>query len=165
MSAPGDVFHQPAELSWENYMASEYPQAQLRILNPGEGMPARRARLVVTLRGEGIADETVLSVMGAIPRERFIPPEYRDLAYLNVAVPIGDGQVISSPLSVARQTVALGVRPDDVALEVGTGCGYQAALLARLCRHVCTVERHAALFARRRNAARGPEYSQCEFPS
>jgi protein-L-isoaspartate(D-aspartate) O-methyltransferase len=101
-------------------------------------------RLIDELR-PAIADERVLSALAAVPREAFVPPALRPRAWDNVALPIGQGQTISQPLVVARMTELLRLRPEDRVLDVGTGSGYHAAVLARLARHVWTIERHRAL--------------------
>jgi protein-L-isoaspartate(D-aspartate) O-methyltransferase len=97
------------------------------------------------LRRRGIRDERVLAAMGAIPRERFVPPSDRSHAYGDAALPIEAGQSISQPYMVARMTELLGVRPGDRVLEIGTGSGYQAAILASLGARVVSLERHAEL--------------------
>jgi len=86
-----------------------------------------------------LSDE-VMAAMGAVPREEFVLPEYRDQAYRNTPLPIAAGQTISQPLIVALMTEMLDPQPGDVMLEVGTGSGYQAAVLARLVKHVYSVE-------------------------
>ena len=96
----------------------------------------------------GVTDERVLKVMSAIPREQFLSSRLRRYAYENRALAIECGQTISQPLVVALMTQALKPRPDDVALEVGTGSGYQAAVLSRLCRKVVTLDREPALAER-----------------
>jgi protein-L-isoaspartate(D-aspartate) O-methyltransferase len=93
----------------------------------------------------GVTDERVLQVMSEIPREEFISPRLRRHAYEDRALAIECGQTISQPLVVALMTQALSLRPDDIAMEVGTGSGYQAAVLSRLCRKVITLEREPAL--------------------
>jgi protein-L-isoaspartate(D-aspartate) O-methyltransferase len=93
----------------------------------------------------GVTDERVLEVMSVIPREEFLSGRLRRHAYENRALSIECGQTISQPLVVALMTQALTPRPNDVALEVGTGSGYQAAVLSRLCRKVVTVDREPAL--------------------
>src|ERR1700675_645514 len=93
----------------------------------------------------GVTDERVLRVMSEIPREEFIPPRLRRHAYDDRALGIECGQTISQPLVVALMTQALAPKPDEIALEVGAGSGYQAAVLSRLCRKVITLEREAAL--------------------
>jgi protein-L-isoaspartate(D-aspartate) O-methyltransferase len=103
-------------------------------------------RLLEELRG-GIADARVLDAIAAVPREAFVPAQLRERAYENVALPIGRGQTISQPFVVARMTELLRLRPADRVLDVGTGSGYHAALLARLAAHVWTIERHATLSA------------------
>ncbi|HXE46341.1 MAG TPA: protein-L-isoaspartate(D-aspartate) O-methyltransferase [Conexibacter sp.] len=101
-------------------------------------------RLIEELRG-AIADERVLDALRVVPREPFVPRALRARAYDNVALPIGRGQTISQPLIVARMTELLRVRPTDRVLDVGTGSGYHAAVLAQLAAHVWTIERHRAL--------------------
>lgn len=93
----------------------------------------------------GVTDERVLGVMSAIPREEFLTGALKRYAYDNRALSIECGQTISQPLVVALMTQALGPRPEDIALEIGTGSGYQAAVLSRLCRKVITLEREPAL--------------------
>ncbi|HKB32473.1 MAG TPA: protein-L-isoaspartate(D-aspartate) O-methyltransferase [Candidatus Dormibacteraeota bacterium] len=97
------------------------------------------------LAPHGVTDERVLRVMSEIPREEFISPRLRRFAYDDRALGIECGQTISQPLVVALMTQALAPRPDDVALEVGAGSGYQAAVLSGLCRKVITLEREPAL--------------------
>ncbi len=96
----------------------------------------------------GVTDERVLSVMSAIPREEFLSGGLKRYAYDNRALSIECGQTISQPLVVALMTQALGPQPEDIALEIGTGSGYQAAVLSRLCRKVITLEREPALAER-----------------
>ncbi len=105
----------------------------------------RREMVDTQLRRRGIADVRVLSVMSAIPRERFVDPDSRRHAYDDAALPIASGQSISQPYMVARMTELLRVRPGDRILEIGTGSGYQAAVLASLGAHVLSIERHAGL--------------------
>lgn len=104
-----------------------------------------RIRLLMKLRNSGITDTRVLSAIEGIPRELFVPPAFRDKAYDDTALPIDSGQTISQPSIVAWMTWALQVSDRMRVLEIGTGSGYQAAVLARLCRMVYTVERHRDL--------------------
>jgi protein-L-isoaspartate(D-aspartate) O-methyltransferase len=99
------------------------------------------------LRGRGIADERVRAAMSAVPREIFLDPEQQSLAYADEALPIASGQTISQPYIVARMTELLGVGPGDRVLEIGTGSGYQAAVLAAMGCRVTTIERHETLAA------------------
>lgn len=105
----------------------------------------RKIRLIMHLRSMGISDTDVLSAMEKVPRDMLIPEAMRDQAYEDIAVPIGRGQTISQPLVVATMTQALEISDRDKILEVGTGSGYQACVLAHLCRRVYTIERHKAL--------------------
>lgn len=93
------------------------------------------------LRPRGIADARVLSAMGSVPRHEFVRPTDMDLAYADMPLGIGYHQTISQPYIVALMTELLAPRPDEIVLEIGTGSGYQAAVLARLCRQVYTLER------------------------
>src|SRR3954454_12270004 len=102
------------------------------------------ARLVAELR-QYVADEGVLAALERVPREAFVPEDARAHAYDNTALGIACGQTISQPLVVARMTELLELRPGDRVLDVGTGSGYHAAILARLARHVGSIERHADL--------------------
>ena len=97
------------------------------------------------LRGRGIRDEGVLAAMASLPRELFVPPDLRSHAYADDALPIASGQSISQPYMVARMTELLEPRPGIRVLEVGTGSGYQAAVLAQLGCSVISMERHADL--------------------
>jgi protein-L-isoaspartate(D-aspartate) O-methyltransferase len=106
--------------------------------------PAEAAALAVRLRS-AVGDERVLGAIAATPRERFVPARERARAYENVALPIACGQTISQPLVVARMLETLQLKPGDRVLDIGTGSGYHAALLARLAAHVWSVERHAKL--------------------
>jgi protein-L-isoaspartate(D-aspartate) O-methyltransferase len=109
-----------------------------------------RATLVRTLRSKGIRDERVLAAIGAVPRERFVHTGFTHSAasvYADSALPIGSGQTISQPFTVAYMTSLLGVQAGSKILEIGTGSGYQAAILAALGANVFTVERVPELFA------------------
>jgi protein-L-isoaspartate(D-aspartate) O-methyltransferase len=117
-----------------------------RMTRPEVEPAQARARMVADqLRSRGVRDERVLAAMGVIPREAFVPEESRRLAYADEALPIDAGQTISQPVMVAKMTEHLDVQPGDRILEIGTGSGYQAAILAWLGAHVTTLERQAAL--------------------
>jgi protein-L-isoaspartate(D-aspartate) O-methyltransferase len=109
------------------------------------GLVQRKLRLLMELRRAGIADTRVLGAIEKTPREKFVPPAFADRAYENVALPIDDGQTISQPYVVALMTEALLVSDRHNVIEIGTGSGYQAAILARLARRVFTIERHREL--------------------
>jgi len=93
----------------------------------------------------GVRDRRVLDAMARVPREQFVAPADRDVAYGDHALSIAEGQTISQPYVVARMTELLATRPEHRVLEVGTGSGYQAAVLAEIVREVVSIERHAAL--------------------
>ncbi len=106
---------------------------------------SRTARLILSLRQSGITDNRVLSAIESVPREMFVPEGLADRAYDDTALPIDCGQTISQPTVVAWMTAALEVGERMKVLEIGTGSGYQAAVLSKLCRRVYTIERHRAL--------------------
>ncbi|MDQ2951576.1 MAG: protein-L-isoaspartate(D-aspartate) O-methyltransferase [Chloroflexota bacterium] len=108
-------------------------------------MGVTRDEMVEQLRRLGIADARVLEAIGRVPRERFVRDEHRDVAYGDHALPIGLSQTISQPYIVARMSELLDTRRDHHVLEIGTGSGYQAAVLSALVGDVVSVERHAAL--------------------
>lgn len=108
-----------------------------------------RRRLMTQLR-KRVGNSRVLEAMERVPREIFVPSEYRDYAYMDTALPIGEGQTVSQPFMVATMIDALDSRRSDRVLEVGTGSGYQAAILAQLVREVITVERIESLANRAR---------------
>src|SRR3954449_4686281 len=111
----------------------------------------RRARMVDRqLKRRGIADERVLAAMGDVPRERFVPEDMARDAYRDGALRIGEGQTISQPWIVACMASLLELGGDERVLEVGTGSGYAAAVLSRLCREVITIERYESLAAEAR---------------
>lgn len=111
--------------------------------------------LIRLLRAQGIVEESVLEAMRVTSRARFIPPESRHLAGADRAVAIGLDQTISQPYMVARMTEALRLCGEERVLEIGTGSGYQAAILARLAREVFTIERHPLLSLRARSIIDG----------
>jgi protein-L-isoaspartate(D-aspartate) O-methyltransferase len=97
------------------------------------------------LRRSGVTDHRVLGAIERVPREAFVPATFLDQAYDDIALPIGHGQTISQPLVVSLMTQALRVTDRHKVLEIGTGSGYQAAVLARICRRLYTIERHKEL--------------------
>lgn len=108
----------------------------------GDGGAGARARMVAAEERSGeVTDPVVLDAMRAVPREAYVPPALRSEAYVERALPIGSGQTISQPLIVAVMTQALQLGPTDRVLEVGTGSGYQAAVLRHIVDHVVSVER------------------------
>lgn len=107
--------------------------------------PALKIRLIMELRRQGISNTEVLSAIERVPREVFVPATFRDRAYENIALPIASGQTISQPYIVAYMTQQLDLDKRRKVLEIGTGSGYQTAVLARLCRRVYTVERYRNL--------------------
>jgi protein-L-isoaspartate(D-aspartate) O-methyltransferase len=104
-----------------------------------------RFELIMRLRKRGVRDTRVLRAVECTPRELFVNPAFIDQAHLDLSLPIDCGQTISSPFLVAYMTEKLAPAEDSRILEIGTGSGYQTAVLAQLCRHVYTIERYAAL--------------------
>lgn len=109
-------------------------------------LEAEKAYLLKVLKNNGIRDDLVLQAMYEVPRELFVGEAMRDRAWENVALPIERGQTISQPFVVAYMTEALQLTDRHRVLEIGTGSGYQAAILAKICRRVYTLERHRPLY-------------------
>jgi protein-L-isoaspartate(D-aspartate) O-methyltransferase len=107
---------------------------------------APRARLVAELQEKGIMDARVLKAVGAVPRERFIDSALTHRAYEDTALPIGLKQTISQPYTVARQSELMELKPGEKVLEIGTGSGYQCAILCEMGQKVFSVERHEELY-------------------
>lgn len=108
-------------------------------------MDTRVIQLLMELRKQGISDTRVLAAMERVPREQFVAEQFLKHAYDNIALPITQGQTISQPYVVAYMTEALQLGDRMKVLEIGTGSGYQTAVLARLCRRVYTIERYRSL--------------------
>lgn len=120
---------------------------------------ARRRMVTHQLIPGGIKDQRVLEAMGKVPRHEFVSPGMEPQAYFDRPLPIGDGQTISQPLMVAIMTEALSLKGDERVLEIGTGSGYQAAVLAELAKEVYSIERLEALSIRARNSLYRSGYS------
>lgn len=109
-------------------------------------MVSRRVQtLLDNLRAQGIKSEQVLAALAQVPREKFVDEAFEHKVWENTALPIGSGQTISQPYMVARMTELLALTPQSRVLEIGTGSGYQTAILANLVEHVCSVERIKSL--------------------
>ena len=108
-------------------------------------LDVRKIRLILELRESGISDTHVLSAIEKTPREIFIPDNFRNQAYENIALPIGDNQTISQPYIVALMTQSLELQKKHKVLEIGTGSGYQSSILSLLARRVYTIERIKSL--------------------
>jgi protein-L-isoaspartate(D-aspartate) O-methyltransferase len=121
-----------------------------------------RMEFLLTLRRRGISDKGVLRAMDEVPRDRFVEPSFADSAYADQALPITCGQTISQPYVVAYMTEQLAVRPHHRVLEVGTGSGYQAAVLSRLAHQVVSVERYRTLADGARDRLRSLGYDNVE---
>jgi protein-L-isoaspartate(D-aspartate) O-methyltransferase len=104
-----------------------------------------RMQFLLTMRRRGIGDAAVLRALDEVPREHFVSQNYQEAAYADQALPIACGQTISQPYVVAYMTEQLGVQPEHKVLEIGTGSGYQAAILSRLAREVVSIERYRTL--------------------
>jgi protein-L-isoaspartate(D-aspartate) O-methyltransferase len=115
------------------------------MLESEEYAPERSEMIEKQLRRRGIRDAAVLVAMNAVPRHEFVANELRCHAYDDMPLPIGGGQTISQPYIVAAMTAALRLQPSDRVLEIGAGCGYQAAVLSRLAKEVFTIERRPEL--------------------
>jgi len=127
----------------------------LKPLKPLKPFPtlARREHMIESqLRQRGISDQRVLGAMNRVPRHEFVAEPHRDQAYDDNPLPIGQGQTISQPYIVALMLQLLDPSPEKTILEIGTGSGYQTALLAELSKHVYSIERHAELAARAEEA-------------
>lgn len=118
-----------------------------------------RQELIRTLRFDGIDDDRVLTALASVPRDQFVDPEYRASAWENHPLPIGAGQTISQPYIVAYMTQRLGLRPGDAVLDVGSGCGYQAAVLAEIGCQVSGIELVPELAERARSTLARLGYS------
>jgi len=114
-------------------------------LSPSADDRVGRMEFLLSLRRHGIMDASVLRAMDEVPREHFVTSGYSDIAYADQALPIACGQTISQPYVVAYMTEQLKVEPQHRVLEVGTGSGYQAAVLSRLAREVISIERYRTL--------------------
>lgn len=125
---------------------------------------AARNRMVdQQLAPRGICDERVLQAMREVPRHQFVPPELWDSAYQDSPLPIGYGQTISQPYIVAYMTQLLDLTPEDRVLEIGTGSGYQAAILSRLAKEVYTIERIESLSRRAQQVLAALKYTNIHF--
>jgi protein-L-isoaspartate(D-aspartate) O-methyltransferase len=122
-----------------------------------------RQRLVMDVRRKGISDERVLGAIANIPRHFFMDEAQDKVAYVDRAFPIGEGQTISQPYTVAYQTQLLQVEPLDKVLEIGTGSAYQAAVLAEMGAKLFTIERQRKLFERNRNFAYIRQFENIQF--
>jgi protein-L-isoaspartate(D-aspartate) O-methyltransferase len=121
-----------------------------------------RMEFLLILRRRGIADKAVLRAMDEVPRERFVEPSFAGRAYADQALPIACGQTISQPYVVAYMTEQLGVQPHHRVLEVGTGSGYQAAVLSRLAREVVSIERYRTLAEQARGRLKSLGYDNVD---
>lgn len=132
-------------------------------MNTDVNAEARRVMVDRQIRRRGIGDEKVLEAMERVERHRFVPADYAHLAYEDSALPIGHGQSISQPYMVAAMTQALELRPSARVLEVGTGSGYQTAVLAELVDRVYTIERIPELADDARRLLTAIGYENIEF--
>ncbi len=129
---------------------------------PRDQPDVSRMEFLLTMRKRGIADPAVLRALDAVPRERFVEADFIDKAYSDQALPIACGQTISQPYVVAYMTEQLEVRPHHRVLEVGTGSGYQAAVLSRLAREVVSIERYRTLAEQARERLRALGYDNVD---
>jgi protein-L-isoaspartate(D-aspartate) O-methyltransferase len=122
-----------------------------------------RKQLVQQLRDKGITDENVLNAINSIPRHYFLDSAFDKIAYEDRAFPIGEGQTISQPYTVAYQTQLLSVKPNEKVLEIGTGSVYQASVLAEMGARVFTIERQKKLYDKHRNFVFRNKYPNIKF--
>jgi len=122
-----------------------------------------RKQLIELLRSKGITDERVLEAMNNIPRHYFLDSAFENVAYEDKAFPISEGQTISQPYTVAYQSQLLEVKPFEKVLEIGTGSGYQAIVLAELGAHVFTIERQKKLFDHHKNFILRKKYPSIKY--
>ncbi|HEY4902782.1 MAG TPA: protein-L-isoaspartate(D-aspartate) O-methyltransferase [Candidatus Sulfotelmatobacter sp.] len=143
---------------------SESKDAAAGIKKEYDPLPIPRQEMVAQqLRDRGISDQRVLDAMLRVPRHEFMPEQYREQAYEDHPLPIGEGQTISQPYIVASMLEALSLRPIDNVLEVGSGSGYVTALLAELASQVFAIERHAVLATRARETIAKLGYRNVEI--
>lgn len=131
-------------------------------MTPAEYAEQRHRMVETQLVARGIRDEAILHAMRTVPREAFVPPDYRESAYEDGPLPIGEGQTISQPYMVACMTEALMLSQNDRVLEIGTGSGYAAAVLGCLASEVYTVERLETLAACARQRLRALGYTNVQ---
>jgi protein-L-isoaspartate(D-aspartate) O-methyltransferase len=132
------------------------------VIQQAEKQDVGRMEFLLTLRRRGIADQGVLRAMDEVPRAQFVEPDFAESAYADQALPIACGQTISQPYVVAYMTEQLGLRPEHRVLEVGTGSGYQAAVLSRLAHDVVSIERYRTLAEKARGRLRTLGYDNVE---
>lgn len=131
---------------WINYQLNKLIIEDFRFMEDNHRHRGLRNKMIQIIREKGIQDEKVLDAMNRVPRHVFLDKAFVEIAYENRAFPIGDGQTISHPYTVAYQTQLLDVKEDEKILEIGTGSGYQAAVLAELGARVYTIERIRTLY-------------------
>src|SRR5436305_7955888 len=148
--------------NWRDLLASISGRRQENaVQQPPNGMrdeSVDRMEFLLSLRRRGISDAAVLRAIDAVPREKFVLAEFADAAYADQAMPIACGQTISQPYVVAYMTEQLEVQREHRVLEIGTGSGYQAAILSQLAGEVITVERYRTLAKRARKTLAGLGY-------
>jgi protein-L-isoaspartate(D-aspartate) O-methyltransferase len=132
------------------------------VIQQAEKQDVGRMEFLLTLRRRGIADQAVLRAMDEVPRAQFVETDFAGSAYADQALPIACGQTISQPYVVAYMTEQLRLRPEHRVLEVGTGSGYQAAVLSRLAREVVSIERYRTLAEKARERLHALGYDNVE---
>lgn len=130
--------------------------------SPANTESARRQMVTQQVRAWEVLDPAVLGVLGEVPRERFVPPAYRTLAFADTAIPLPEGQFMMTPQVEGRVLQALEIGPTDAILEIGTGSGFLAACLARLGAHVTSIEIRPALASAARRSLADAAIGNCE---
>lgn len=139
-----------------------YPELTGSSQQSEEEFTAQRRKLVAVLKSQGLKSETVLDALLKVPRHKFVPASHRNRAYENRALPIAHGQTISQPYIVGYMSEAADIAPDDRVLEIGTGSGYQAAVLAELAKEVYSIEIVPQLADSARNVLREQGYKNVQ---
>jgi protein-L-isoaspartate(D-aspartate) O-methyltransferase len=145
---------------WIKFQKIEFSFDEFRFMIDSHRHQGLRKKMISIIQSKGIDDQKVIEAIGRVPRHAFLDKAFVEIAYEDRAFPIGDGQTISHPYTVAYQTQLLNIQPGDKILEIGTGSGYQAAVLSEMGANVYSIERVKALFDRTRPILKGLGYKK-----